>query len=80
LSARADLPNILIDSNNWDKELESVRAEVGGSIAYCHNPSKHIRVEKATVVEMRAHREVCRPVVVAEAPEIIEVIEVTQNN
>ena len=59
LAMRAMNPNILVDEQKWDEQVEAQRVTEGGAVAYCGHPTVHPETHCDTVPSMAVHKETC---------------------
>ena len=59
LAMRAMNPNILVEEQKWDEQVEAQRVTEGGAVAYCVHPTVHPETHCDTVPSMAVHKETC---------------------
>ena len=59
LQMRAQYPNVLVDEEKWDAQIEAQRAADKGPNAYCVHPSVHADTLRGSVKAMTKHKLEC---------------------
>ena len=59
LQMRAQYPNILVNEESWDAQVEAQRVAEKGLKAYCIHPSVHADTQSGPVRAMAKHKLEC---------------------